>query len=62
MGEGSSVKGTGVEKTDAHRPPLYEGQRHLHVRGEDQGSMAFDDIDLETPPRAWRRPHRLLTA
>jgi len=35
MGEGSSVKGTGVEKTLWTFPSALVEEKHLHVRGED---------------------------
>src|SRR5690606_39336096 len=49
---------TGVGKTHSAAHSLGRVWKHPHGRGEDSGQAAGDPSALETPPRAWGRPHR----
>ena len=55
-GHGGRNTPTCVGKT-RRRPALSgRGEKHPHVRGEDEASDGHSSADMETPPRAWGRP------
>ncbi len=47
---------TCVEKQSPHSAVVTRQQKHLHERGEDPTKSIIRWIQMETPPRAWRRP------
>ena len=52
---------TCVGKTSASVKVSISTWKHPHVRGEDFNKLAGTVSDVETPPRAWGRPHQRIS-
>ena len=52
---------TDVEKTRLWMSGIWPRKKHLHGRGEDEFQHLLAELELETPPRTWRRlfPHHM---
>ena len=52
---------TSVGKTIPGNPLAAMREKHPHERGEDDEFATFVKAGLETPPRAWGRPAKVVT-
>ena len=53
---------TGVGKIGGERLGRMARKKHPHGRGEDLLDDGAEEVELETPPRAWGRRQRLAEA